>query len=335
MSVLTVSLGLVDDCQRTMPILDESIRPSGVDFIATTGSPREIFRRVVQFAEFDVSEMSMSTHMILRSHHDERYVGIPVFPRRAFRHGFIFVNSDSGIDHPSQLEGRRVGVSEYQQTASMWIRGILQDEYGVRTEQIDWFEGGLDSPGQLERLPIPAPQSVRIRPLDAGETLSSMLCRGELEAVICTRRPQPFVEGDPRVQRLIPDFRSVEKEYFSRTGHFPIMHMMVLRRSLLNDHPWLAQTVYNAFTAAKRVSDDQLRRIAERSGGVPWLLDDLEELENVFEGQDPYPYGVARNRHTLDKMIDMSFEQGLTARKVGLEELFAEEVLEGTKIGFL
>lgn len=334
MAELTISLGLVDSCDRTSPIVDGSVRGQGVEFITTTTSPSDLFRRQTQFSEFDVSEMSVSTFVALLSHGDQRFVGLPVFPRRAFRHGFMFVNRASGISDPKDLEDRRVGVSEYQQTASLWIRGILRDEYGVRTERIKWFEGGLDRPDQLDRLPLRLPESIKLERIGRGKTLSDMLQTGELDALIGPRRPRCFIEEDPSIGRLIPDYRRTEQEYYERTRHFPIMHMMVIRRDLADSYPWLPANLVDVFEAAKRESDRRFAAMADRSCGMPWLLDDVEELRRVFKGEDHWPYGITRNRHTLDAILEMSFAEGLSSRRVQVDELFAQQVSEQSPIQF-
>jgi 4,5-dihydroxyphthalate decarboxylase len=324
MATIKLSLGLVDHCDRSAPIVDGSIKAQGVDFVITTDAPGSLFRRIAQLAEFDISEMSFSTYLAMRSRGDDRYIGLPIFPRRTFRHGFIFVNTKSGISAPRDLVGQRVGVPEYQQTAALWIRGILRDEYGVATNSIHWFEGGLDIQDRPERLPLKLPANLRIERIRKDQTLSDMLRDGVLDAVIGTSRPPCFVEGVPHVRRLFPDYRAVEQDYYRRTGFFPIMHMMVLRRLQYEAHPWLARNICKAFEDAKRESNRRFAVIANRWSALPWLLDDIEELERVFGKSDYWPYGIEKNRRILTKMLDMSNEEGLSPVKLDVEELFAE-----------
>ena len=326
MGDLELSVGLVNDCDRTAAIVRGDVVVQGVNPLMTTTNPGDLFRRVVQFAEFDIAEMSVATFVALSSRGDDRYRGLPIFPRRAFRHGFIFVNSSSGIEKPRDLESRRVGVSEYQQTASLWIRGILRDEYGVDTTAIEWHEGGLDEPEHAERLPLRLPERTHLQRLPEGTNLSDMLRDGKLDAVIGPRRPRCMREGDPRITRLIPDYRTAEQDYFRRTGFFPIMHMVVVRSAVLDQHPWVATNVCTAFDEAKRASDRDWRAMADRSCGLPWLLNDVEELQEVFGGEDHWPYGLRSNRATLQKIIDMAFEDGLVSTSIPVDELFALQV---------
>ncbi len=332
MATIQLSLGLVDHCDRSAPIVDGSVKVQGVDFVITTDAPGDLFRRVAQLAEFDVSEMSFSTYLAMRSRGDDRYVGLPIFPRRVFRHGFIFVNSNSGVTAPRDLVGRRVGVPEYQQTASLWIRGILRDEYRVDTNSIHWFEGGLDVPARPERLPLKLPDNVHIERIRDDQTLSDMLRDGALDAVIGTTRPPCFIEGVPHVRRLFPNYREVEQEYYKRTGFFPIMHMMVIRRSAYKAHPWVAVNIYKAFEEAKRESKRRFAAIANRWSALPWLLDDIEELERVFGTGDYWPYGIEKNRRIITKMIDMSNEERLATVKFDVADLFAEALREDSAV---
>lgn len=334
MGTLTLSLALVDHEDRNQAIIDGTVQPQGIDFIVTALSPNELFRRVAQFTEFDVCEFSFSTFVAMRTRGDDRLVGLPIFPRRAFRHGFIFVNTNSGIREPKDLVGRRVGVSEYQQTASLWIRGILRDEFGVDTDQIDWFEGGLDEAGQAERLPLKLPDRVRIQRLDPTQTLSNMLRDGELDALIGPRRPRSFTPANPHLQRLFPNYRLLEQDYYQRTGYFPIMHLLVMKRDIYEAHPWVAQNMYSAFEEAKRWSDSNFLAIAARTCALPWLLDDIEELDRVM-GKDYWPYGIEKNRKNMQKMIDMSYEEGLSPAKIEVDELFPESMREETAVQYV
>lgn len=335
MATITLSLGLVDYCDRTAAIVDGSIKPQGVDFIITTAAPNELFRRAAQLAEFDVSEMSFSTYLAMCSRGDDRYIGLPIFPRRTFRHSYIFINTKSGITGPKDLVGRRVGISEFQQTASLWIRCILRDEYSVDTNSIHWFEGGMDVPALLERLPLKLPAHLRVERIKDNQTLNDMLRDGELDAVLGSRRPPCFTQGVPHIRRLFPNFREVEQDYYKRTGFFPIMHMIVMRQSLYKAHPWIAVNIAQAFEEAKRESNRRYATMANRSCLFPWLLDDLEELERVFGKKDYWPYGIENNRRIMTKMIDMSYEEGLSPVKLDVDALFAEAMRESTAVQFV
>jgi 4,5-dihydroxyphthalate decarboxylase len=314
----------VPNYDRTGPLLDGRVQPEDVALRGTAVSrPSDLFRRIAQFAEFDVSEMSVSTYLVMRSRGDDRYVGLPIFPSRSFRHGFIFVNTRASIRRVEDLPGRRVGVTEYQQTAALWIRGFLKDDHGVRAEQLEWFEGGLDS-FRPERLAVELPSPVRIQRIAADQNLDRMLVQGEIDVLLGASLPPSFLRGTPHVQRLIPDYRAVERAYFERTGYFPIMHMVVLRRALYEQHPWLAQSLYRAFEQAK---DAGLARLGDPSSlacSLPWILDDVEEVRALFGG-DAFPYGLARNRQTLEYLLRMSHAEGLAARPLEITDLFVRE----------
>jgi 4,5-dihydroxyphthalate decarboxylase len=323
---LKLSLACVPNYDRTGPLLDGTIRPSGIEFIPSPLPPNDLFRRMAQFAEFDVSEMSFSTFTAMKSRDDQGYVGLPIFPSRSFRHGFIVVNTSSGIQKPEDLRGKRVGVAEYQQTASLWIRGMLKDEYGVAAEDVLWFEGGMDE-NRPERFAIELPSSLRYQRIRPDQTLSRMLEQGELDAVLGARFPACFWRGEPHVKRLFPNYREVERDYFRRTGFFPVMHMVVVRRSIYEQHPWIVQNIYEAFNQAKNAGLDRLWDTGSLASALPWLLNDMEEIRDVFGG-DPFPYGIQKNRTLLEYMTAMSFDQGLSPRKLELTDLFARETLD-------
>jgi 4,5-dihydroxyphthalate decarboxylase len=263
--------------------------------------------------------------MILRSRDDERYVGLPIFPSRSFRHGYIFVNTSSGITSLEQLRDRRVGVTEYQQTAAVWIRGFMKDDYGVASEDVHWITGGLDT-YEPERFPIEMPERFRVEPSEEGRPLGGMLERGEIDVLLGARAPACFKRGDPHIKRLFPDYRAVERAYFERTGFFPIMHLVVLRRVIYEQHRWVAANILQAFTQAKDAGIARLWDTGSLACGVPWLLDELEEIRAVFGG-DAWPYGIARNRAALEYIAAMSYDQGLSSRKLELADLFAPETL--------
>jgi 4,5-dihydroxyphthalate decarboxylase len=324
MSQLQLTLACVPNYDRTGPLLDGRVQPEGVA-LQTTAVPRpsELFRRIAQFGEFDVSEMSVSTFLVMLSRGDDRYVGLPVFPSRSFRHGFIFVNANAGIQRVEDLPGRRVGVTEYQQTAALWIRAFLEDDYDVRAADLEWFEGGLDS-FRPERLAVELPPRVRIQRLAANQNLDTMLVRGEIDALLGASLPPSFLQGTTHVQRLIPDYRPVERAYYERTGFFPIMHMVVLRRALYEQHPWLARSIYHAFEQAKAPAVARLGDASSLACSLPWIIPDVEEVRAVFGG-DAFPYGLARNQHTLDYLLQRSHAEGLSARPLAAADLFARE----------
>lgn len=308
---------------RTIPLQDGTVKVEGARLNFMYLAHRELFRRQARNAEFDVSEFSLSTLTILISRGDRRLVGIPVFPLRRFRHGEIFVNAHAGIQSPQDLRGKRIGVEEFQATANVWIRGILHHEYGVSPDQVTWVIGPLNQPERYEpRIPLRVPFETAVVP--DGKCLSDMLDEGELDAVIGPRHPRCFLDGSPNVRRLFPNYKEVEQEYFRRTGIFPIMHTVVIRRELYERHRWLAVSLYKAFVKAKEVGMERLAWAGSLYVMLPWLMDHLEETRRVM-GPDPFPYGLEASRRELEVFTTYAYEQGLTERKVEVEELFAPE----------
>jgi 4,5-dihydroxyphthalate decarboxylase len=326
MAELELTLALVPNYDRTGPLLNYAVQPEGIRFVAETFTAAgEIFRRVAQRAEWDVAEMSVSTFMIMCAQHDARYVGLPIFPSRSFRHQSMWVRRDSEIIRPEQLAGKRIGVTEYQQTATMWVRGILADEYGVRLEDVQWVTGGLES-FEAERYPIELPPRFKLQTIPPDQGLDGMLQRGSIDALIGARPPPSFLRGEPHIRRLIPDYRPVEREYFRRTGYFPIMHMMVLRRSVYEQHPWVVNAIYQAFEQVKAAGIARLWDPGSPPCSLPWMMADMEEVRDLFGG-DAFPYGVGKNRGILEYMLRMAYDQGVLLRQVRVEELFPAEAL--------
>jgi 4,5-dihydroxyphthalate decarboxylase len=312
---------------RTVALQTGECRPKGValNFIEVD-SVGEFFYRQARFAEFGAAEFSLSTHITLISQGDERFVGIPVFPSRTFRHSQVYVRTDADIDEPSDLAGRRIGILEYQMTAALWIRAFLQHDYGVTPDQLKWFTGGLRTPMFQERVDRDPPRGVSLERIPAGETLEGMLDRGELDGLVSAFPPSSFSGGGSRIRRLFPDFRAVEADYYRRTGFFPVMHTVVLRRDVYEERRWLARALLDAFNEAKERGLRRLRYTGSLAVVLPWLAAELEEVDGLFDG-DPYPYGFARNREILEAATQYSYEQGLSDRKVDPAELFAPETL--------
>jgi 4,5-dihydroxyphthalate decarboxylase len=313
---------------RTLALQLGEIAPEGVDFRYVT--IREIgglFRRMAQHAEFEASEMSLSTLMMMASRHDERLIGIPVFPSRSFRHGFLFVNEASGVREVADLRGKRVGVQDYQATAYLWIRAVLERDYGVAPSELEWLVGGLDVPSPSERLRHEPPPGVRISAVPAGKTVEGMLLAGELDAVFTPERLRSLRSHPDVVRRLLPDHADTEHSYFARHGWFPIMHTVVLRRDVYDANPWLACALLDAFEASKQIGLARLRRATSPALALPWLEDAMEEIDERFDG-DPFPYGLDANRSILEAMVGFSHEQGLSDALLRPEDLFAPETWE-------
>jgi len=311
----TISIGM-RDYDHIHALVDGRVKIDGVDlkFVNIT-PPSQIFLRMLHDEEFDASEMSLSNFMIAIGKGDRRFVALPVFPSRVFRHSYIWVNSKASINRPQDLKDKRVGIADYSMTALLFVRGLLQHEYGVMPQDIHWFRR------RSEHVSIETPPGIRIDNIAKDQTLDGLLETGQLDAVAVTSPPRAFLQGSPLVQRLFPDCRSVEAEYFRRTKIFPIMHMVVMRRAVYEQDPALAARLTQAFASAKEIAFENYE---EGLSSLPWVNLDLEYARRVL-GKDVYPYGVKHNAPTLEAATLYSHEQGLTKRKFAVEELFAPE----------
>jgi len=314
----TITLAF-QDYDHTRALVDGAVRVEGFALkVITLSPPSQIFLRMLNEEEFDVSEMSLSNYMIALGHGDNRFVAIPVFPSRVFRHSYIWVNAKAGIREPRHLIGKRVGIADYSMTALLFIRGMLKHEYNVLPEDIHWFRR------RSEHVSIKTPATLRIDSIEKGQTLDGLLEEGKLDAVAVTSPPQGFTSGSPLVRRLFPDARQVEAEYYRRTKIFPIMHLVLLRRALYEKNPLIVTALANAFQMAKLKAHD---RLMEGLTPTPWMNLDLEYAQQVM-GAEIYPYGVKANLPTLEAATLYSYEQGLTAQKFEVCELFAPETLD-------
>jgi len=316
---------------RTRALLEDRVRPDGIDLNYLNLPVEETFFRMLRHREFDAAEMSLSSYVLSLFDADPPFVAIPVFPSRFFRHSCIYVNTASGITDPKDLVGKTVGTPEYQMTAAVWIRGILSDAYDVPVRSVTYVTGGLEEPGRPEKLTLDLPTDIRVERIGPDQTLSSMLARGGIDALYTARMPSTFRDGSGRVTRLFADFATVEREYFRRTRIFPIMHTVVLRRDVYEQHPWAAQSLYKAFCAAQQEAYDDLNHTAALKIMLPWLTAHVEDVRREM-GDDFWPYGLPRNRETLTTFLRYSHEQGLSRRLLEPEHLFAPETLESFKI---
>ncbi len=312
---------------RNGPILDGTVKPEGITLQFEPMRPRELFHRVAQTTDLDVAEMSTSTYMNLISRGDDRYVALPVFLSRNFRHSYIFVGGDGGIHEPQDLRGKRVGVPEYQMTAALWQRAALQHDYGVQPGELRWYEGGLNRPGYLDRNPIPPPPGVSIERIPEDKYLEGMLVNGELDALFTATRPKAFLDGLGRVRRLFPNFVAVEREYYERTGHFPIMHLAVVRGAVYREHRWVAESLVRAFARAQQIGWERVTDTGTLAVMLPWLPDYLEQGPPVMGPKD-WRFGFRESYATLAAMCEYHHEQGLSIRRLTPEELFPVETHE-------
>mgnify|MGYP002624091960 CR=1 FL=1 len=332
MSDLRLSLACWD-YDRTRALREGAVKPAGVDLTYLALPVEEIFFRMLRFGEFDAAEMSLSSYVLTLADDPSRFVAIPVFPSRVFRHGAVYVPAGGRVREPADLAGAVVGVPEYQMTAAVWIRGILAEHYGVPADRVRYRTGGLHDPGRTEKLRLNLPERFDVRPIGPGQTLDALLRAGDLDALYTARAPRSFdpTSPDSPVRRLFADYRAVEEEYARTTGVFPIMHTVVLRRDVYERHPWVARSLLDAFAESKRRAYRELLEVTALKVMLPWGVPEAERTIAVL-GEDFWPYGVEPNRRTLETFLRYSYEQGLAARLWRPEELFAPETLEATLV---
>ena len=316
---------------RTRALAEGRIRPDGIELTCLSLPVEETFFRMTRHREFDVAELSLSSYVISLCRPDAPFVAIPVFPSRSFRHSCIYVHAGSGIRTPNDLVGKRVGSPEFQLTACVWIRGILAEDYGVPIDGVTYVIGGQEEPGRREKLALDLPPAIRIERIGPADTLAAMLDCGRIDALYTPRTPSTFRRDGSQVRRLFEDYPRVEREYFQRTGIFPIMHVIAIRRDVYERDRWIAQSLQKAFKAAQRETYADLSETAALKTMLPWLTAHVEETRRDM-GDDFWPYGLARNRHTLETFLRYSHAQGLATRLLTPEDLFAPETLESFKI---
>ena len=314
---MTIATGRYD---RTAALHDGRIRPEGIDVTWLPLNVEQIFWRMLQHHEFDASELSLASYVIRRDQGYDDFVALPVFLSRTFRHDCIYVHAAAGIETPADLVGRRVGVPEFQITAAVFARGLLSDDFGVDHRGLTWIQGGLEEPGRIPHTKVEL-DDVRIEMAPPGKTLARMLEDGEIDALVSPRVPSTFRHGRGRVMRLFKDPWSLARDYYQRTSIFPIMHLVVVRSDLAQSHPWVPQTLANAFGQAKRLADADLRETAALPIALPFLVQHAEETAELM-GADFWPYGVESNRPTLEAFLRYAHEQGLIRKRPPIEDLF-------------
>ena len=323
---LTIMTGAYD---RIEPLRDGRVQIEGCDVNYLCMGPEEGFYRAFTNQEFDVTELSFSSYIISRSRGIAKYIGIPVFLSRSFRHSAIYIRADAGIRRPEDLKGRAVGVPVYAMTASLWVRGMLADEYGVMPGDVKWLTGGLEEPGRYGKYPLNLPAHIHVEAIPSDRALSDMLERGEITALVSARAPSCF--DGKEIVRLFPDYRALEQDYYRRTRLFPIMHGLAVREELARSEPWLPSSIYKAFLEAKRIAMQDMRDVAALKVTLPWVAADIEESVALM-GDDYWTYGFKSNLPELDVMTRWSFEQGLAVRRLDPKELFHPATLEQARI---
>jgi 4,5-dihydroxyphthalate decarboxylase len=330
MAKLNLSIA-IGDYDRVRPLKTGEVQIDGTDPVFMSLEPEEIFFRGFRHQEFDVCELSLSSFTVKTAANDCPYVGVPVFPSRAFRHTAIYRRTDRGIDTPADLKGRRIGTPEYQLTANVWARAILEDEYGVKPSDIIWVRGGMDTPGRIEKISLQLGPELRLENAPEGKTLNGMLEAGEIDGLVGPRAPACFEQGSPLVDWLWPDPVAVAKDWFRRTGLFPIMHVLGVRRSLVDQHPWLPAALLKAFERSKQVALTKLADTSATKVTLPFVEENLRAARQLM-GRDFWPYGYAANKATLEAFLGYHHVQGLSQRRVAAAELFHPSTLEAHKI---
>jgi 4,5-dihydroxyphthalate decarboxylase len=309
------------DYDRVRPLIDGTIQPDGIELAPVISRPSETFFRMLRHQEFEVSELSFSNYTMLRSRGEDPFIAIPVFPSRQFRHSCIYVNRNAGIEEPKDLIGKRIGVPEYSMTAAVFARGFLLHEYGVAPETIEWFSGTQDGLQRPSRIDFDLP-GVRLTRMPAERDMGPMLETGAIDAIVSPNAPKALgLPGSP-VRRLFADYRQAEKTYFAKTGIFPIMHTVVLRKDVHERHPWAAKSLFDAFEKAKAWAYQQLSETDALKVTLPWVVAEMEETRRLM-GPDFWPYGIEPNRLSIETLPQYLHEQHLAPRRASAEELFA------------
>jgi 4,5-dihydroxyphthalate decarboxylase len=314
------------DYDRTRALYEGTVQPDGIDLAYLRLPVEETFFRMMRHREFEVAELSLSSYVKSLDLDPSPFVALPVYPSRQFRHGGIFVNAASGIEKPEDLRGKVVGTPEWQLTAGVWIRGILADRHGVPVDSVEYRTGGQETPGRIEKAAVDLGGRVRIEPIPADTTLSAALADGRIDALQSPRVPSSFRPGGP-VRRLFSDPVAAEKQYFTDTGIFPIMHVVVVRRDVYERHPWVAQSLTKALHLAKRAAMENLYDSSALRFTLPWLIPAVEEAKALM-GEDYWSYGLEANAETLSTFLRYHHEQGLSRRRYEPKELFAPEATE-------
>jgi len=309
------------DYDRTRPLIDGRVKPHGVDLDVKMLRPRVMFPRMLEHKEFDASELSLASYASLLGRGDTTFRALPVAVSKIFRHSCIYIRPGSGIEKPEDLRGKRVGTTQWGSTAAVFMKGMIQDEYGVKPSDMRWFMGGLDAPTQAPLIPFTPPPGVSLELLPEGKTLEAMMEAGELDALFSIYLPKIFLAGSPHCKRLWPNFKEVEKDYYRRTKIFPIMHTIAMRSDVIAAHPSAPKALYDALVEARDIAVEGLYDTDALRLALPWLLDHVEEAWSVF-GEDFWAYGLEANRPTLAALGRYVFEQGLSPRVVAPEELF-------------
>lgn len=316
---LTMALS---DYDHTRDLTTGRVPVEGISLTCLDFQVEEIFYRSLKFAEFDVCELSFGKYISLISQGDRTFSAIPVFPSRVFRQSSGYVLRDGPVTSVADLRGKRVGLPEWAQTAAVYSRGFLTAQYGLALTDVEWVQAGVNDAGREEKVELKLPPGVKLQPVK-DKSLGEMLLSGEIAAIFAAHPPAAFEHGDPRIVRLIPDYQRVEEEYFKTTGIFPIMHVLAIKRPILERNPWVARNLYKAFEEAKTRSYARASEATASRFPIPWGVYYFDRARELF-GPDPFPYGIEPNRVTLEAFATFAYEQGVAHRRVDVPELFWE-----------
>lgn len=325
---ITAAVGNYD---RTRPLIDGDVQIDGVNPVFLRLSPEEIFFRAFRHAEFDVCELSLSSYTVKVASGDCPYVGVPAFLSRAFRHTAVYIRTDKGIERPEDLKGRKLGITEYQLTANVWARAILEERHGVKPSDIHWIRGGMEELGRLEKVNLNLPSDVKMEPAPSDRTLVEMLRDGEIDGIMTPRPPSSFERGEPNIGWLFADPVAAARGYYEQTGIFPIMHLLGVRKTLVEQYPWLPATLLKAFTTAKDMAVERLAENSATKVTLPFVEEQVAE-NKARMGADYWSYGLDSNRAVLETFLKHHNRQGLSSRLVSPDELFYPTTHEVVKI---
>lgn len=306
------------------------VKAPGIDVTWLNMDFHEIFARFTFNREWDVSELSFAKFIAQATRENPDIIGLPVYTSRMFRFSSFYVNKKAGITKAQDLAGKRIGVPEWAQTAAVYTRGWLQHEAGVDLASIDWYQSGTEQAGREEKVELDLPNGLRLTPVK-HKSLSEMLVDRELDAILVASEPRIFQRGHPDIARLFPDYQAVEQEYFARTRVYPIMHIVCMKRAVLEGRPWIARNLYNAFEESKNRSLRRLLELGVSRYPVPWLTDHSQKMQKIF-GKDLFPYGIEPNRPTLELFLQYAHEQGIAHRHAKVEEIFPEGIMVSVKV---
>lgn len=323
MSKLSLTMA-IPEYDHTRDVVSGRVPVEGIDLTCLIYPVEEIFYRFIVYKEFDVAEISFAKYSALIAQGNTDFFALPIFPSRVFRHSSLYVRTDGPIKKITDLKGRKVGIPEWAQTAAVYSRGFLQDQYGIGLSAIHWVQAGVNQPGRIEKVDLKLPKGVEITRI-ADKSLNEMLLSGEIDAALVARAPDAFVKGNPKIRRLFDDFMDVETDYYKKTGIFPIMHAVAVRRDVLDKHPWVARNLFTAFEEAKRRSIERVQEATISLFPIPWYFEHARRGMKLL-GKDYFPYGIEENRRTLEAFLKWAHEQGVCKRLVEVDEMFPDSL---------